>query len=131
MTCQTKTFVFENILLWKQGQLSWEKYTDATRLCRDGVRKAKEQIDLTLARDAKNNKKGFYRYVSQKRKVKENPPHLMSKTGKLVTKDEEKAEALNNISTSVPQSSLAISLPTPLKWMDHKTGTEGAKSLPL
>ncbi|KAK4826550.1 hypothetical protein QYF61_010070 [Mycteria americana] len=40
----------------------------------DGVRKAKAQLELNLARDAKNNKKGFYRYVSQKRKVKERAP---------------------------------------------------------
>ena len=99
-------------------------------MCRDGVRKAKTRMELNLARDTKKNM-CFYGYVSQKRKVKENLSHLMSKIGKLVTKDEEKAEALNNISTSVPQSSLAISLPTPLKWMDHKTGTEGAKSLSL
>jgi len=43
-------------------------------LCRDGVRKAKAQLELNLARDAKNNKKGFYRYVSQKRKIKESVP---------------------------------------------------------
>ena len=27
-------------------------------------------MELNLARDANNNKKGFYRYVSQKREVK-------------------------------------------------------------
>jgi len=45
-------------------------------LCRDGVRRATAQLELNLARDAKNNKKVFYRYVSQKRKVKESiaPP---------------------------------------------------------
>jgi len=43
-------------------------------LCRDEVRRAKVQLELNLARDAKNNKKGFYRYVSQKRKVKESVP---------------------------------------------------------
>jgi len=40
-------------------------------LFRNGVRKAKAQLELNLARDAKNNKNGFYRYVSQKREVKE------------------------------------------------------------
>jgi len=40
-------------------------------LCIEGVRKAKVQMELNLARDTKNYKKGFYRYVSQKRKVKE------------------------------------------------------------
>ena len=39
-------------------------------MCRDGVRKAKVQLELNLAKDAKNNKKGFYRYISLKRKIK-------------------------------------------------------------
>jgi len=56
---------------WKQAQVSWEEYRDAAQLCRGGVRKAKVQMRLNLARDAKDSKKGFYRYVSQKMKVKE------------------------------------------------------------
>ncbi|KAK4821003.1 hypothetical protein QYF61_010734 [Mycteria americana] len=56
---------------WKQGQVTWEEYRNTARLCRDGVRKAKAQLELNLAGNAKNNKKGFYRYVNQKRKVKE------------------------------------------------------------
>jgi len=55
------------------------------------------RLKLNLAKDAKNNKKGFYRYVSQKRKVKESVPLLMSKTGKLVSTEAEKAEVLKNI----------------------------------
>ncbi|KFW02563.1 hypothetical protein N327_13593, partial [Fulmarus glacialis] len=85
---------------WKQGQVSWEEYRDAVQLCRDRVRKAKAWLELNLARNAKNNEKGFYRYVSQKRSVKESVSHLMNKTGKLVTRDEEKAEALNNFFAS-------------------------------
>jgi len=69
-------------------------------LCRDGVRKAKVWMELNLARDAKSNKKGFSRYVSQKRKVKESVTPMMSKTGKLITTDEEKAEILNKIFAS-------------------------------
>ena len=66
-------------------------------MCRDGVRKDKAQLELNLAREAKNNKKFFYRYVSRKKKVKESVPWLMSETGTLVTADEEKAEILNNV----------------------------------
>ncbi|KAK4827178.1 LOW QUALITY PROTEIN: hypothetical protein QYF61_015140, partial [Mycteria americana] len=51
----------------------------------------------------------------------------MNTVGKLVTTNE-KAEVLT---TFLPQSSLATSLPTPLEWLDCKTGTEGAKALPL
>ncbi|KAK4826871.1 hypothetical protein QYF61_011990 [Mycteria americana] len=58
----------------------------------DGVRKAKVQLELNWARAAKNNKKGFYRYINQKRKVKESVPPLMNKNGDLISTDEEKAE---------------------------------------
>ena len=95
---------------------------------REGVRRAEAQLELNLARDAKNNKKAFYRFVSQKRRVRESVPHLMNKNGKLLTTDKENTEVLNNF---LPLSSLATTLPTPFKWMDHKTGTGGAKSIPL
>jgi len=36
-------------------------------MCRDAIRKDMAQLELILARDVKNNKKGFYRYVGQKR----------------------------------------------------------------
>ncbi|KAK4816518.1 hypothetical protein QYF61_017618 [Mycteria americana] len=48
---------------WKQGQVSWEEHKDVIWLCRDGVRKAKAPLELNLARDAKNNNKGFYRRI--------------------------------------------------------------------
>jgi len=44
-------------------------------------------MELNVARDAKSSKKGFYRYVSQKRKVKESVPPPMNRTGRLVTTD--------------------------------------------
>ncbi|KFQ72243.1 hypothetical protein N335_12860, partial [Phaethon lepturus] len=80
---------------WKQGQLSWEEYGDAAQFCRDEVRKAKKHLELNMARDAKNSKKGLYRYVSRGRNVKESVHLLMSKMGRLVTMDEEKAEVIN------------------------------------
>lgn len=42
-------------------------------MCRDAIRKAKARLELNLARDVKS-KKGFYRYVGEKRKIKENVP---------------------------------------------------------
>ncbi|KAK4807034.1 hypothetical protein QYF61_000363 [Mycteria americana] len=50
---------------WKQGHASWEEYRDAARVCRDGTRKAKAQLELNLARDVKNHKKGFYRVLRE------------------------------------------------------------------
>ena len=65
---------------WKQGQVTWEQYRDAARLCRDGIRKAKDQLEMDLARGAKNNKKGFYRYINQKNKIQEGIASLVSNT---------------------------------------------------
>ena len=43
---------------WKQGCVAWEEYRTAVCMCRDRIRKAKAQAELTLARDVKDNKKG-------------------------------------------------------------------------
>ncbi|KAK4829028.1 hypothetical protein QYF61_001803 [Mycteria americana] len=60
----------------------------------DEVRKAKAQMELNLARDNKDNKKGFYKYVGDKRKTRENVGPLLNKTGDLFMQDMEKAEVL-------------------------------------
>lgn len=62
-------------------------------LCRDGIWIAKAQLEPNLARDVKNNK-GFYRYVGQKGKIKENISSLVNKT-EVVTTNMKKAENLN------------------------------------
>lgn len=66
---------------WKQGWTTWEEYRNAAKLCRDGVRNAKAQLELILARGAKKDKKGFYRYINWKRKVQEDVSPLLSNTG--------------------------------------------------
>ncbi|PKU47375.1 hypothetical protein llap_2342 [Limosa lapponica baueri] len=114
---------------FRQDEVSWEEYRDAAQLCRDKVRKAKAWLELNLARNAKNNKKGFYRYVNQKRNVKESISPMISKNGKLVTTDEEKAEVPSDF---LPQSSLPTPLLTPPDLKDQaKTGAIGMKNYPL
>lgn len=54
---------------WEHGQAAWEESRDEIWLCREGVRKAK--LELNLARDTRNNRKGFFRSGNQERKVKE------------------------------------------------------------
>ncbi|KFO69866.1 hypothetical protein N303_00632, partial [Cuculus canorus] len=85
----------------KQGQGTWDVYRDAAQFCREEVRKAMEQLELNLAREAKTNKKGFYRYINQRRNVKENVSSLMTGDGDHISTDEEKVEILNNIFASV------------------------------
>ncbi|GAB0204661.1 mitochondrial enolase superfamily member 1 [Grus japonensis] len=86
---------------WKQGQVAWEEYRETVPAAREQVRKAKALIEISLARDAKDNKKSFYRYVSDKRRTRENVGPLRNETGDLVTQDMEKAEVLNDFFASV------------------------------
>ncbi|CAM5087143.1 unnamed protein product [Natator depressus] len=65
------------------------------------IRKAKAQLELQRARDVKGNKKGFYRYVSNKKKIRESVGPLLNGGGNLVTDDVEKAEVLNAFFASV------------------------------
>lgn len=50
----------------KQGQATWEEYRHEVWLHRDVVRKTTTKLELNLARDAKNNKKGFYSYINKR-----------------------------------------------------------------
>ena len=85
---------------WKQGCVSWEEYRAVVRVCRDRMRKAKVQMELNLARDMKDNKKGFYRYIGKKEQTKESVPPLMKGNGELAS-DIEKAEVLSECFASV------------------------------
>ncbi|KAK4832290.1 hypothetical protein QYF61_021689 [Mycteria americana] len=76
---KTKREVYQR---WKSGQILIENYKGIARVCRNAVRKAKAHLELKLARDVKNYKKGFFR------------------RGELVTNNTEKAEVLNTFFTS-------------------------------
>ncbi|KFQ43562.1 hypothetical protein N333_00528, partial [Nestor notabilis] len=86
---------------WKQGQATWEDYRNVVREARDQVRKAKAQLELNLARDVKSNRKGFYRYIVNKRQTRDNVGPLQKLSGELATLDLEKAEVLNDFFASV------------------------------
>jgi len=66
------------------------------------------------ARDVRNNKKGFFNYVSSKWKARDNVGPLLNEVGVLVMEDAEKAELLNAFFASVfsakagPQESQAL-----------------------
>ena len=64
-------------------------------MCRDGIRKAKAQMELHLARDVKN--KSFFRYIGQKRQAKEIIPPLINEKEELAYSDMEKAKVLNEL----------------------------------
>ncbi|GAB0208892.1 hypothetical protein GRJ2_003354900 [Grus japonensis] len=84
-----------------EGLATWEEYKNVVRECRDATRKAKAHLALNLARDVKDNKKGFFKYISSKRKTRENVGLLLNEVGALVMEDTEKVELLNAFFASV------------------------------
>ncbi|KAK4826044.1 hypothetical protein QYF61_003943 [Mycteria americana] len=58
--------------LWKKGQATQEDYKGVARLCREKIRRAKAELELNLAAAVKDNKKHFFKYISSKRRAKEN-----------------------------------------------------------
>nr|XP_048691935.1 uncharacterized protein LOC125630279 [Caretta caretta] len=86
---------------WKTGQMTKEEYKNIAQACRSEIRKAKSHLELQLARDVKSNKMGFFRYVSNKNKVKESVGPLLNEGGNLVTEDVGKANVLNAFFASV------------------------------
>jgi len=81
--------------MWKEGQATWEEYRNVVKACRDATTKAKVHLQLNLARDVKDNKKSFFKYISSKGKTRDNGGLLLNKVDALVTEDAEKAELLN------------------------------------
>lgn len=64
-------------------------------------------MDFNRARDIKDNKKGFYRYVGDKQKPREIFQSLQKEKGDLVTWNMEKAEVLNDFFASAFTSKCA------------------------
>lgn len=48
--------------MWKKGQASWEECRNV-RVCVDATRKAKVHLGLSLAKDVKDKKKGFFKCI--------------------------------------------------------------------
>ena len=67
----------------------------------DATRQAKAPLELNLVKELKDNKKGIFKYVDSKRKIRENMGPLLSETHALITGDSEKMEILNSFFASV------------------------------
>lgn len=58
------------------------------------MRKDEVHLELNLAKDVNDSKKGFFKYTNTKRKTKGNVGPLLNGAATLVTEDAEKAEAV-------------------------------------
>lgn len=56
---------------WKQGLVTRDEYKELARETRNWVRKAKALTELNLSMDIKDNRKGFYQYLREKKKMRE------------------------------------------------------------
>ena len=63
------------------------------QIWRDGIRKAKVQMEANLVRNVKNNK-AFYRYAGQKRQAKECVPPPIYEKREPASRDMKKAKVL-------------------------------------
>jgi len=77
--------------MWKEGQATWEENRNTVKACRDATMKAKAHLELKLARDVKNNKQGFFKYISSKQKTRDNVGPLLNEMSILVMEHAEKA----------------------------------------
>ncbi|KAJ7422844.1 hypothetical protein BTVI_12165 [Pitangus sulphuratus] len=64
----------------EKRRATWDEYKNIVRICRDATRTAKVHLELNLARDIKDNKKGFFKSISSKRKSKENLGSLLNES---------------------------------------------------
>ena len=80
---------------------TWEEYRSVVRVCRDATRKAKAHLEMRLAKEIKDDKKVFFKYVNSKRKTRDNVGPLLNEGGVLVMGDAEKVEILNAFFASV------------------------------
>lgn len=68
------------------------EYKAVVRMCREKIRMAKTQLELSLAVGVKENKNLFYKYINNKRMAKENFHPFLDVAGNMSTEDKEKAE---------------------------------------
>ena len=71
--------------MWKKGLSPWEEYRSAVRACKDVTRKAKAHLEMKLAKEIKDNKNSFFKYVNSQREARDNVGPLLNEGGVLVT----------------------------------------------
>jgi len=78
-----------------------EEYRALIRSRREEIRKAKSQLESSLAIVVRDDKKCFYKYMNNKKRAKESLHPLLSARGSIANKDEQKTEVPHTFFSSV------------------------------
>lgn len=101
---------------WKKGKAMQEDYKDSINLCREEIRKTKGCLELHLASAIKDSNKCFYKYISDKRRGKEN----LIFNGCRGTQRQRMRKMLRYLMPSLPQTLIArpagVWVPTQVSW---------------
>ncbi|GAB0202528.1 mitochondrial enolase superfamily member 1 [Grus japonensis] len=89
---------------------------------REKIHVAKAQLELKLASTVGDNKKGFFKYVNNKRRTRENIGLLLNKNGHLTNRDIDKAETFNAFFASVFNTDDGLWDPSCLELEDRDCG---------
>lgn len=81
--------------------MAWAEYRGIVWEASDKFREAKAQQELSVAKDIKDNRNSFYRYVARKRKTGDKMGFLQKDMEDLDTLDKEKAKVFNDFYSSV------------------------------
>jgi hypothetical protein len=92
--------LYKRYLSTKSGQ-DYLKYIEERNFCNKTIRKARKDLERTIALDSKTNPKKFWKYVQEKTKVSSGISTLKKPDGSLAEDDEQKADTLNNFFSSV------------------------------
>ena len=99
--------------LWKKKYFAWKRYTETkgyqryreylkeTRIFKKHSRKEQRLFERKIAREAKHNKRAFYRYVNSKLTVRPEITELQNELGQLIDNDKEICNILGRYFNSV------------------------------
>lgn len=100
--------------LWKRGLALQEDCRAVVCICREKTGKVKAQFDLKLVRGV-SDKKSVFKYISSKRRPKENAGQILVKVCNLTNRNEEEEKAFNAFSSSVfNKMQIGLGLGSPL-----------------
>ena len=90
-----------------------EKYLQYQRKVDKEVRKAKSKLEERLAKNIKEDRKGFFKYAKSKMKVKEGVGPIENANGDLLRDEEQMAEAFSDFFKSVFTQEDLVNIPDP------------------